>query len=767
MALNIIKNYLKNNRCYQKAQKRKQIGIQLHTIGTGQGTAKSVADYWNQYAIAACVTYIVDCDTPGKVLQCLPEDYYSWADSGYGNKNLITFEICESDYIKYTGGANYKILDAAKFKADIMRGYNTAVELCADICKRYGWNPQAKLPSGLYLISSHDEGRRAGLSSAHVDPTHIWDRFGLTMDGFRKDVASAMAGTVIAQPETAKLYRVRKTWTDVASQLNAYEVLENAKNGCLPGYTVYDENGVAVYTNAAVVSVGLQAADLQGLSEVDKIAKIAPLYQDCMRKTGMLASVGLAQFALECGYGTTDLARFANNLHGMKCSLSGNTWDGSVWDGISKYGKKSPEVYNGVTKMVYSEFRKYPCCEDSIADRAAYFIGAKNGDKLRYPGIAGITDYVEQIRLIKAGNYATDPEYVDKLCSIVERFNLQQYDEGIERPADVGKPSVNTDTSEPWYRVRKTWADARSQKGAFHDLEKAKICAKQNQGYSVYDEAGNKVYPVQETSGIDQNAPTTEQETENGILAQCAKFQAQLATDIAAGRSWAYHNPAKYLEEQWKNAVRKEKRACNCALLARWALKEAGLIPQTTGIFYGKKGGTISWGSGAKAEVGKTCDIIKIGNKTVKQLIASGQLQPGDIVTYVDIQHTNIYAGGGKWYDAGHAYCSGSGEGAKYKSWYGDQVYGAQKVGYIIRKKPGTEVQNQSDKRSYTVQAGGFTKKANADKLTQQLIRKGFAAIVKKSGGMYKVQCGVFEKRTNAEKLVAQLKKAGFEAIIK
>jgi len=63
-------------------------------------------------------------------------------------------------------------------------------------------------------------------------------------------------------------------------------------------------------------------------------------------------------------------------MHGMKCSLSGNTWANSVWDGVSKYGKKSPEVYNGVTQMVYSEFRKYPSIYKSIQDRAAYFIGA-------------------------------------------------------------------------------------------------------------------------------------------------------------------------------------------------------------------------------------------------------------------------------------------------------------------------------------------------------------------------------------------------------
>ena len=49
-----------------------------------------------------------------------------------------------------------------------------------------------------------------------------------------------------------------------------------------------------------------------------------------------------------------------------------------------------------------------------------------------------------------------------------------------------------------WYRVRKTWADSKSQKGAFHSLENAKKCADENAGYSVFDEAGNAVYPVQQ-----------------------------------------------------------------------------------------------------------------------------------------------------------------------------------------------------------------------------------------------------------------------------
>ena len=44
------------------------------------------------------------------------------------------------------------------------------------------------------------------------------------------------------------------------------------------------------------------------------------------------------------------------------------------------------------------------------------------------------------------------------------------------------------------YRVRKTWADSKSQIGAFRSLANAKACANANAGYSVFDEAGKVVY---------------------------------------------------------------------------------------------------------------------------------------------------------------------------------------------------------------------------------------------------------------------------------
>ena len=49
------------------------------------------------------------------------------------------------------------------------------------------------------------------------------------------------------------------------------------------------------------------------------------------------------------------------------------------------------------------------------------------------------------------------------------------------------------------YRVRKTWPDSKTQKGAFKILANAKRCADANPGFSVFDADGNVVYtPVQE-----------------------------------------------------------------------------------------------------------------------------------------------------------------------------------------------------------------------------------------------------------------------------
>lgn len=197
---------------------------------------------------------------------------------------------------------------------------------------------------------------------------------------------------------------------------------------------------------------------------------------------GTQASVSAAQFILEAGYGRTELAQKANNCFGMKCVLSGNSWGGSAWDGTSKYRKKTQED-DGTGKIytVTADFRKYDCVELSIADHSAYLLGAMNGKKKRYAGLAGEKDYRKAVQIIKDGGYATDSLYVQKICVIIEKYGLTRFD------------GVKTE-KEAWYRVRKNWQDAESQVGAFKVLDNAKKCADEHPGFSVFDESGNAVY---------------------------------------------------------------------------------------------------------------------------------------------------------------------------------------------------------------------------------------------------------------------------------
>lgn len=164
------------------------------------------------------------------------------------------------------------------------------------------------------------------------------------------------------------------------------------------------------------------------MTEKEFVEKIGPLAAQDMKTSGVLASITAAQACLESGYGSTELAVNANNLFGMKCSLSGNTWD-SVWDGVSKYTKKTNEQKpDGTVYTITADFRKYPDILTSIKDHSCYLNGAMNGSKRRYEGLSGEKDYRRAAELIKAGGYATDIAYVDKLCSLIERWDLTQYD---------------------------------------------------------------------------------------------------------------------------------------------------------------------------------------------------------------------------------------------------------------------------------------------------------------------------------------------------
>ena len=171
-----------------------------------------------------------------------------------------------------------------------------------------------------------------------------------------------------------------------------------------------------------------EATVLADLSEAEAVEFLGPLASEDMKKSGILASVTTAQFILESGYGHSELAQGANNLFGMKAMLSNNTWE-SAWDGVSIYTKQTGEQNpDGSYVTITADFRSYPCIEKSIEDHSDYLLGAMKGDQLRYPGLRGEKDYRRAVQIIKDGGYATSLTYVDKLCNIIERWNLTRFD---------------------------------------------------------------------------------------------------------------------------------------------------------------------------------------------------------------------------------------------------------------------------------------------------------------------------------------------------
>lgn len=189
MSINIVEAFATKNKCYQTATPLTPHGIMLHSIGVPQPNAAAMARSYNQYqpgGQSVCVHGFIQRD--GTYYQTLPYTMRAWHCGGSANSTHIGIEMTEPASIVYTGGASWRDLDPAATEAHVRGTYAAAVELFAQLCTQYALDP---LEDG--VIISHAEGAARGIASAHADPTHLWRAFGLTMDGFRADVAAKMA----------------------------------------------------------------------------------------------------------------------------------------------------------------------------------------------------------------------------------------------------------------------------------------------------------------------------------------------------------------------------------------------------------------------------------------------------------------------------------------------------------------------------------------------------------------------------------------------
>ncbi|MFM9825405.1 glucosaminidase domain-containing protein [Flavobacterium sp.] len=140
-----------------------------------------------------------------------------------------------------------------------------------------------------------------------------------------------------------------------------------------------------------------------------------------MKKYSIPASIILGQALLESGSGVGTLCVQANNHFGIKCN--------SEWTGESVR-------YND--DAIDECFRKYTNPIDSFRDHSLFLSGKK-----RYSSLFNLnkTDYKSWAKGLKEAGYATDELYPSKLITIIEKYQLYQYD------TEIVNSSINNDSN--------------------------------------------------------------------------------------------------------------------------------------------------------------------------------------------------------------------------------------------------------------------------------------------------------------------------------
>lgn len=179
---------------------------------------------------------------------------------------------------------------------------------------------------------------------------------------------------------------------------------------------------------------------------INTVAPLAILI--CNKKSRkVLPSVCVAQACLETGYGTTTKMIKANALYGIKVGTNKVKF-GTAWKGRA-YSTKTKECYYGSTMVeIVDVFRAYDSVQDSVEDYYDML-----GSCSRYAKCIGETDAKKCITAIKTAGYATDPDYVSKIISIIKSNNLTQYDECMLGSKYGSGTAVESDTSNYKHKV--------------------------------------------------------------------------------------------------------------------------------------------------------------------------------------------------------------------------------------------------------------------------------------------------------------------------
>ncbi|MEC1154047.1 glucosaminidase domain-containing protein [Cytobacillus horneckiae] len=182
---------------------------------------------------------------------------------------------------------------------------------------------------------------------------------------------------------------------------------------------------------------------------MDFISLIAPYAQKIAKQYNILASLIIAQAIHESNWGKSKLAIEGNNLFGIKGSYEGQS-----------IVLKTLEVNKGEKVYVDAHFRKYPSWYESMEDLARLYKNGVSWDRNKYQSIIGENDYKKAAKAVQAAGYATDPNYANKVVTVIESNELAKYDRQTE--------SYLLHNHTPGYL---TAADAKNNKNATGTVE--------------------------------------------------------------------------------------------------------------------------------------------------------------------------------------------------------------------------------------------------------------------------------------------------------
>jgi flagellum-specific peptidoglycan hydrolase FlgJ len=159
----------------------------------------------------------------------------------------------------------------------------------------------------------------------------------------------------------------------------------------------------------------------------DFISKLAPLAVEEMKRTGVLASITIAQGALESGWGASAPG---NNLFGIKGS-------GQL--------QETQEYINGHWLNVVDGFRVYDDWHGSVQDHSQFLIENGRYARAGFLDRCAENDYVGAANSLQNAGYATDPNYAEKLIAIIHIWSLNEWDSSNE----LAESGVNDDMMIP------------------------------------------------------------------------------------------------------------------------------------------------------------------------------------------------------------------------------------------------------------------------------------------------------------------------------